>query len=209
MAITGLIGVAFATLHMYGNLKIFQGREHFNAYAAFIRSFGEPLLPHYGFLWMLRTVLLGAVLLHIASAALLTQQSWAGRRVRYARRRDVQATFASRTMRWGGVLLILFLIHHLLHITVGALHPHFEPGNAHANTVIGYQSWPVSLAAIAAMLVFGLHVYHGFWSMFQTLGANNARASALLRGAALLLAAGLAVGYIAVPVAVLAGVVHL
>lgn len=209
MAVTGLISIGYAVLHMLGNLKIFQGAEHFNAYAEFIRSFGAPVLPHGTFLWTLRIIMLVAVVLHIASAILLTQQSHASRPIGYARKQRITTTFAARTMRWGGVILTLFLVYHILHITTGTLHPHFEPGSAYANTVIGFSSWPVSLVYVIAMLVFGLHVYHGFWSLFQTLGLNNARTTMFLRGGALALAGALTLGYIAVPIAVLLGIVAL
>lgn len=207
MAVTGLIGIGYAVLHMLGNLKIFQGPEHFNAYAEFIRSVGAPVLPHGTFLWTLRLGMLAAVALHIASAVMLTQQSHASRPIGYAQIPRVQASFASRTMRWGGVILALFLVYHILHITTGTLHPHFEPGSAYANTVIGFSSWLVSLIYVVAMLIFGLHVYHGFWSLFQTLGLDNTRVTAFLRGVALALAGALTCGYVAVPVAVLTGIV--
>lgn len=209
MAVTGLIGIGYAALHMLGNLKIFQGKEHFNAYAEFIRSVGEPVLPYGTFLWTLRIIMLGAVVLHIASAAMLTQQSHASRLVGYARQQRIAATFASRTMRWGGVMLVLFLVYHILHITTGTLHPRFEAGNVYANTVIGFSSWPVSLVYVVAMLIFGLHVYHGFWSLFQTLGANSRRVNRFLRGASVAVAGILTLGFISVPVAVLAGMLTL
>jgi len=102
MALTGLIGIGFVIMHMIGNLKVFLGEQAFNDYARFLRTFGEPVLPYSTVLWIIRLVLLGAVALHIIAAYQLTRMDWAGRPVRYARKKDVQATFASRTMRWGG-----------------------------------------------------------------------------------------------------------
>jgi succinate dehydrogenase / fumarate reductase, cytochrome b subunit len=207
MALTGLIGIGFVILHMIGNLKVFLGQQAFNDYALFLRTFGEPVLPYSTVLWIIRLVLLGAVVLHIAAAYQLTRMDWAGRPVHYANRKDVQATFASRTMRWGGVIIVLFIIYHIAHITLGIVHPSFEEGNAYHNFVAAFQVWWVTIIYVAAMLALGLHVYHGFWSLFQTLGWNSRTYNALLRGLALLLALVLVVGFVAGPLAVLFGIV--
>jgi succinate dehydrogenase / fumarate reductase cytochrome b subunit len=158
-------------------------------------------------LWIIRLVLLTAVALHILAAYQLTRMDWAGRPVRYTQRKDVQATFASRTMRWGGVIIVLFLIYHILHITLGIVHPSFQEGNAYHNFVYAFQVWWVTIFYVAAMLALGLHVYHGFWSLFQTLGLNNAVYNGLLRGLALLTALVLVVGFVSGPLAVLFGYV--
>jgi len=207
MAITGLIGIGFVILHMIGNLKVFLGEQAFDDYARFLRTFGEPVLPYSTVLWIIRLVLLTAVALHILAAYQLTRMDWAGRPVRYTQKKDVQATFASRTMRWGGVIIVLFLIYHILHMTLGIVHPSFQEGNAYHNFVYAFQVWWVTIFYVAAMLVLGLHVYHGFWSLFQTLGLNNAVYNGLLRGLALLTALVLVVGFIAGPLAVLFGYV--
>jgi succinate dehydrogenase / fumarate reductase, cytochrome b subunit len=207
MALTGLIGIGFVVLHMIGNLKVFLGAQAFNDYAAFLRTFGEPVLPYSTVLWIIRLVLLGAVVLHVTAAYQLTRMDWAGRPVRYAHRKDVQATFASRTMRWGGVIIVLFLIYHIAHITLGIVHPSFEEGNAYHNFVAAFQVWWVTLLYVAAMLALGLHLYHGFWSMFQTLGWNSRTYNRLLRGLALLIALVLTVGFVAGPLGVLFGIV--
>jgi succinate dehydrogenase / fumarate reductase, cytochrome b subunit len=207
MALTGLIGIGFVILHMIGNLKVFLGAQAFNDYAAFLRTFGEPVLPYSTVLWIIRLVLLGAVVLHVTAAYQLTRMDWAGRPVRYAHRKDVQATFASRTMRWGGVIIVLFLIYHIAHITLGIVHPSFEEGNAFHNFVAAFQVWWVTLLYVAAMLALGLHLYHGFWSMFQTLGWNSRTYNRLLRGLALLIALVLTVGFVAGPLGVLFGIV--
>jgi succinate dehydrogenase / fumarate reductase, cytochrome b subunit len=207
MALTGLIGIGFVILHMIGNLKVFLGAQAFNDYASFLRTFGEPVLPYSTVLWIIRLVLLGAVALHIIAAYQLTRMDWAGRPVRYARKKDVQATFASRTMRWGGVILLLFIIYHIAHITLGIVHPNFEEGNAYHNFVVAFQVWWVTIFYVIATLVLGLHIYHGFWSMFQTLGLNSRTYNALLRGLALLIALVLVVGFLAGPLAVLFGVI--
>lgn len=205
MAITGMIGIAYVLVHMLGNLKIFEGPEPFNAYAEFLRTVGEPAVPRAGLLWLVRLVLLAAVILHVTAAYQLTRMDWAGRTTRYAQWHPVQASFASRTMRWGGVILLLFIIYHLLHFTFGTVHPEFRRGDAYHNVIAGFQVWWVSIFYIAAMVALGLHIYHGFWSMFQTLGLNNATYNRLLRGLALLFGLGIAAGFVSVPIAVLAG----
>jgi succinate dehydrogenase / fumarate reductase cytochrome b subunit len=208
MAVTGAIGVGYAALHMYGNLKVFAGREHFNAYAAFIRSVGEPLFPHTGVLWIIRIVVLVSVLLHIASAVSLARQAQAARPLAYLRQPEWHTSYASRTMRWGGLVLVLFLCYHVLHITFGTLHPHFERHDPYQNVVVGFQFWAASLLYLAAMGAFGLHLYHGAWSLFQTLGLTSGRVNRALRPGAALLALLLAGGYGVVPLAVVLGIVR-
>lgn len=208
MAVTGAVGVGYAALHMYGNLKVFAGREHFNAYAAFIRSVGEPLFPHTGVLWVIRIVVLVCVLLHIASAVSLARKARAARPLAYRRRPERHTPYASRSMRWGGIVLLLFLCYHVLHITFGTLHPHFERHDPYQNVVVGFQLWPASLLYLAAMGAFGLHLYHGTWSLFQTLGLHSGRLRQMLHLGALVLAILVAGGYAVVPLAVLLGVVR-
>jgi len=207
MAVTGLIGVGFVIGHMIGNLKVFLGPAAFNEYAEFLREVGEPVLPYSTLLWIIRLVLLGAIGLHILAAYQLTRMDWAGRPVRYTKRKDVQATFASRTMRWGGVIILLFLIYHLLDLTLGVLNPNFVRGDAYHNFVASFSLWPVTLFYVAAMLPLGLHIYHGFWSLFQTLGLNNRTYNQLLRALAVLIALVLVVGFVAGPLGVLFGIV--
>ena len=213
MAVTGLIGIGFLILHMYGNLNIFEGEEYFNAYAAGLRTLGAPIFGPTHLLWIARLVLLGAVLLHIMAAVQLTRQDWAGRPrgMRYATKKSVQATYASRTMRWGGVILFLFVIYHIMNITLGwvgyAPGGHREPENgvfsAYSNTINAFQFWPSTVFYIVAMLFLGLHIYHGFWSLFQTLGLNSYKTNALLRIAAAAIAIVLTVGFLSVPIAVM------
>jgi succinate dehydrogenase cytochrome b subunit len=207
MAITGLIGIGFVIVHMIGNLKVFLGPGAFNEYSSFLRTFGEPVLPYSTVLWIIRLVLIAAVALHILSAYQLTRMDWAGRPVRYVRRKDVQATFASRTMRWGGVIIVLFLIYHILDLTLGVLNPNFVEGDAYHNFVASFQVWPVTIFYIAAVAALAFHIYHGFWSMFQTLGWNNRTYNQLLRGLAILIALVLFVGFAAGPLGVLFGIV--
>lgn len=209
MALTGLILIGFVILHMWGNLHIFEGREKFNEYAVFLRTVGGPVLGNEQALWLVRIVLLGSVVLHILAAYQLTRIDLASRPVRYARHRTVQQTFSSRTMRWGGLIILFFVIYHILHFTLGTVHPNFHPGDVYSNVVIGFQNWLVSGFYIAAMVMLGLHLYHGTWSMFQTLGLNSAKYNRLFQGLAALIALAVAGGNILVPLVVLAGIVRL
>jgi succinate dehydrogenase / fumarate reductase cytochrome b subunit len=207
MAVTGLVLVGFVVAHMLGNLKIFLGAEAIDAYAAFLRTMGEPLFPYSLLLWAVRIVLLVCVALHITAAVQLTRMNWAARPQGYDTRRSIATTYAARTMRWSGVILVLFIVYHLLHLTAGVVG--FQRGDFHHlsvyhNVVAAFSVWYVSLFYIVAMGCLCLHLDHGIWSMLQTLGWNNARTTsalqALSRGVALVVFAG----FISVPVAVLA-----
>lgn len=210
MAVTGVILVGFVIVHMIGNLKIYTGEEHFNAYAMFLRDMGAPLLLHEQALWMFRIVLLASVALHMWAALRLTQQSWAARPVAYGEKQPVAVTYAARTMRWGGVIVALFVLYHLLHFTGGVVGygpGQFKPLSVYRNVVVGFSVWYVALFYVVAQLALALHLYHGVWSLFQTLGMN-ARANGCYRGLATLVAVVVAVGNISIPVAVLAGIVR-
>ncbi len=205
MAATGIVLVAYVVGHMLGNLKIFQGPEKLNSYAEFLREVGAPVLGHGEFLWIARIVLLAAVAIHIVASAQLTLQSRAARPVGYRNTPHQEFSYASRTMRWGGVIISLFVVYHILHFTSGTVHGDFIPNDPYHNLVVGFQSWPVALAYIGAVVMLGFHLYHGVWSMTQTLGVNNARIERMRRPAALVLAVAVVIGYVVVPVSILAG----
>ena len=218
MAVSGLIGVGFLIVHMYGNLKIFLGPEYFNEYAAGLRELGGPIFGHTHLLWIARVVLLGAVLAHIWAAYELTRQDIGGRprANRYGQKKSIAATYASRTMRWGGVILLLFIIFHMLHFTLGLVGygaGEYQPEAngqfyAYQNVINGFRFWPATIFYIVAMVMLGLHLYHGFWSAFQTLGLNSYKSNTALRALALLVSAGLTVGFVLVPLAVMFGFVQ-
>lgn len=208
MAVTGVVLVGFVAVHMLGNLKIFLGEAAFNDYAVFLREMGHPLLPHEGALWIARVVLLACVAFHMAAALQLTLMSRAARPIPYEDKTNLQATYAARTMRWGGVIIGLFVIYHLLHFTLGVVG--YQPGqfehlSVYRNVVTGFSVWYVSLFYIVAMGMLGFHLYHGVWSLFQTLGARDIRGSGLYRGLAGVLALGVSLGNISIPLAVLTG----
>src|SRR5262249_24715139 len=192
--------------------------EYFNAYAAGLRSLGAPIFGYTHLLWVVRLGLLAAVGLHIIAAYQLTRQDWAGRprRMRYVGRKDVQASYASRTMRWGGVILLLFIVYHILNITLGVVGyvagEHLEPENgvfhAYTNTIHAFQYPLASIFYIVAIIALGFHIYHGFWSMFQTLGLNSYRTNSILRALSVAVALVLVIGFVSVPLAVMVGYVR-
>lgn len=207
MAVTGAIFYLYMIAHIYGNLKIFAGAQTFNAYAEFLRAVGEPVFFRTELLWIVRVVLLAALVLHVTAAVQLARQSYAGRPTRYRIKRDLGATFASRTMRWGGLALFLFVVFHILDLTIGAFNPRFVVGDAYGNLVRSFSRWPVALIYIAAMIALGLHLYHGVWSMFQTLGVNRRKYDRFFRGLAAASAIVLAGTGALIPLAVLVGIV--
>jgi succinate dehydrogenase / fumarate reductase cytochrome b subunit len=210
MAVTGVILVGFVIAHMLGNLKIYLGPEHFDAYARGLRELGEPILAHEQALWTARLILLVAVALHVVAAVQLTQMSWAARPVGYTEKDAVAATYAARTMRWGGAILVLFVVYHLLHFTAGAVGyapGQFRSGAVYRNVVAGFGVWYVSAFYIVAQAALGLHLYHGVWSMCQTLGMN-ARQNGFYRGLAGVVAVVVVAGNVSIPLAVLAGLVR-
>ena len=209
MAGTGLVLLGYIVAHMLGNLKIFTGRTHFDEYAEGLRTIGGALLGESWFLWSMRPILLAAVLAHIWAATALTIRSSNARPVGYAGPvRRVQATYASRTMRWGGVIIALFIVYHILHMTTGTLHRDFEHGAVYDNSVAAFEQWWVSAVYIIAVLALGMHLYHGLWSMFQTLGRNTGLLQSALRRVAQVGAVVITVGFISVPVGVMTGIVH-
>ncbi|HUG51959.1 MAG TPA: succinate dehydrogenase cytochrome b subunit [Vicinamibacteria bacterium] len=205
MALTGLVLFGFVVGHMVGNLQVYLGRAAFNAYAESLRELG-----HGGLLWVARTGLIVAAGLHIWSAWRLTLVNRAARPVGYRQVERRESTFASRTMRWTGVILLLFLVYHLLHFTFGprAVHPHFVPGDAYHNFVTGFQNPLVSAFYVLAMVFLGLHLYHGAWSFMQTLGLSHPRYDRLRHAFATVLTVVVVVGNISFPIAVLGGLVR-
>lgn len=210
MAASGIVFTGFILGHMYGNLKAFFGPETFNHYAEFLREMGAPLLMHGQLLWVFRIALLIAVLLHVLPAAQLWLLSRSARPVKYARKLDtLETTLAARTMIWGGALIGIFVVLHILHLTTGTLHPDFIPGDAFNNLVVGFQWAPIPILYIAVMGAICMHLYHGVWSFLQTLGLNHPRYNKYRRPLAVTVAAAVFVGFISVPVGVLAGILTL
>jgi len=203
MAVTGMIGIAFLIAHVAGNLLAFRGSEALNAYSAFLKSTGELL-------WVVRIVLIVSVILHVIAAYQLTMQNRAARPIAYTRREPQVSTLASRTMRWSGVLLLVFIIVHILHFTTGNINPTglFSPTDVYGNVVGSFRIWWVSLFYIVAMIALGAHIYHGAWSSVRTIGFAQASPNPLRRRVALVLALFLWLGFTAIPVGVLLGLIR-
>jgi succinate dehydrogenase / fumarate reductase cytochrome b subunit len=203
MAVTGLALFGFVVGHLAGNLQVYLGREAMNHYAEFLR---EAL--HGTGLWIARGGMLLAVALHIWAATSLTLMNRAARPQGYRRRADLAATYASRTMRWSGVLVALFVVYHLMHLTWGNVHPDFRHGDVYHNFIAGFRQPLVSLFYVVAMLALGLHMQHGVWSMLQTVGLNHPRYNRLRQAFAYAISAVVVLGNISFPVAVLTGLLH-
>lgn len=212
MAITGLILFGFVFGHMVGNLKLFYGVDangHYalDVYAEGLRELGKPILAHGQALWIARIVLLAAVGLHIWAATSLTLTNRRARPVDYVGRKSIQAGYAERTMRYGGVIILLFVLYHLAHLTLGTAHHDFQPGAVHHNVVSGFQVWWVSAIYIVANLALAFHLYHGLWSLFQSLGWSHPKWNPLRRQFAVVFAVVVCAANISFPVAVLTGFV--
>jgi succinate dehydrogenase cytochrome b subunit len=208
VAVTGVVFVGFVIVHMLGNLKIFSGPNEINAYSRFFREVGFPVLSYGQLLWLVRIILFVSVTLHVTAAIQLTRMSRAARPIRYAVKRDIETTFDARLMRWGGMLLLAFIIFHLLHLTGGVVGfgvGQFKHLDVYQNVVTAFSAWPVALFYIVAMGALCLHLSHGIWSLLQTLGWSTAQSTAALKILSRAVAILVFVGFTSVPVAVMAG----
>ncbi len=207
MAVTGVILLAWLFGHMIGNLKVFQGAEKFNAYAEFLREVGAPAFSRGELLLFNRIVLIVLVVLHITASIQLARLARRARPVGYKRPVHLEDSYASRTMLWGGVIIFLFVVYHLLHLTVGSVHGQFVHGDPYGNLVSAFQVLPVSFVYLAAVTTLGFHLYHGFWSALQTLGFSPRRYALLKRGVASLFSVIIVLGFASVPIGVMLGVI--
>jgi succinate dehydrogenase / fumarate reductase cytochrome b subunit len=210
MAVSGAVFIAFVLLHMYGNLKAFSGHDAFNEYAEHLRTFGEPMLPYTGLLWVIRVGLVIALVVHVFAAATLWRRARAARTVPYVMKKRTGATFASGLMRWGGVTILLFLVWHLLNFTVGKVNvtggPTDDPYNLMVDT---FSTWWITVIYLVAMAMLGAHLHHGIWSAAQTLGwTSHERSRVVAKQIAFTTAVIIAGGFSLVPIFVLAGVIE-
>jgi len=203
MGVTGLIGIGFLVLHALGNLLVFRGPDAINSYSHFLKSTGEVL-------WALRIVLIVAVVLHVTAAVQLARQSRAARPLGYVKTERQAATIASRTMRWGGALLLLFIVLHILHFTTGTIRPAgaFSPEDVYSNVVLSFRIWWVALFYVVSMIALGLHLFHGAWSSVRSLGVSPESPTPLHHRVSLALAILIWAGFTAIPVAVFTGLVR-
>ena len=209
MAVSGLIFIAFVLVHMYGNLKAFAGHDAFDEYSHHIRTFGQPMLPYAGLLWVIRAVLIVSLVVHVASALILWRRAKTARTTKYAMKKNPSSSFSSRWMRWGGITILLFIVWHLLNFTIGKVN---VTGGSTADPynllVDSFSTWWLTIIYLVAMLALGLHLHHGTWSSMQTLGWTNtpvARRRAKLAGWVVALV--IAGGFSLVPLFTLFGVI--
>lgn len=202
MAVTGVILFLFVIAHLAGNLQVFEGPAKLNAYGAFLHTIGELL-------WPARIILLICVTLHIVATVQLALRKKRARPVAYSRKHAIASSYSSRTMYWSGPIVLAFIIFHLLHLTAGYIHPGaaYIEGDVYHNVVSGFQVWWVSLSYIVAICLLGMHLRHGLWSMFQTVGFLQAQHTAPLKTAAMVIALLIVLGYISIPISVLLGLV--
>ena len=200
MGVTGLIGLGFVIGHMAGNLQAFSGAEKIDAYGALLHG------PLHEILLVARVVLILAVILHVVAAYQLTMISRAARPIDYAARKPQVSTLASRTLRWGGVLLLVFIVFHILHFTIGSVHPAFVEGKVYQNLASGFEVKWVAVFYLVAMIALGMHLFHGAWSSLRTLGLAQQKAEPLRRYLPIALAVIISLGFAAIPLAFLLGV---
>ena len=200
MAVTGAMMFAFVVGHMLGNLQMFEAPEHINAYGHFLHNLGELL-------WIERGILLLAIALHIVATVQLALRSKAARPIGYSRKEAINSSYASRTMYWSGPIILAFIIFHLLQFTAGYIHPQatFTEGEVYSNVVSGFQVWWVSVWYIFSMCLLGLHLSHGLWAMFQSVGLGHPRLTPMLKIGARATAALIVLGYISIPISVMLG----
>ncbi len=211
MAVTGIVLMGYVLAHMIGNLKIYLGAETLDHYGEWLRtSLGYPILPETYTLWLMRLGLLAATVLHILAAYQLTVMNKRARAHGYEGKRDYQAAdFAARTMRWTGIIVLLFVIWHLADFTWGveAVNPDFVRGDVYDNVVASFSRPAVGIWYILANLALGVHLYHGAWSLFQSLGINSRRFNHWRRAFATGFAVLIVAGNVSFPVAVMTGIV--
>jgi succinate dehydrogenase / fumarate reductase, cytochrome b subunit len=211
MAVSGVIFVGYVLAHMYGNLKVFWGQTSFDTYAHHLRELGEPLLPHEGFLWLMRVLLILALLVHAVAAYRLWARAAGARSQKYVMRKAAVATISSRTMRWGGTAILLFVVFHLLHLTTHTINPGGDPESPYRRMVNSFapENWWVTVIYLLAMVALAMHLRHGTWSAAQTLGlTNTAAARAAWNVVGYVLAFVVAGGFALVPLSILFGIVE-
>ena len=201
MAATGVILSAYVLAHMAGNLQAFQGAAAIDAYASLLHK--NPAL-----LWGARAVLLVAVALHIMAYIVLTRRNLGARSEGYRAVRHRESSFASRSMALTGPILLAFIVYHILHLTTGTVHPSYREGAVYHNVVSGLKVVPVALFYLIALVALGFHLWHGVWSMFQTLGVGQARYGSIGRNVSTLFTVVVVLGFAAVPICILAGVLR-
>ncbi|MEM7453567.1 MAG: succinate dehydrogenase cytochrome b subunit [Planctomycetota bacterium] len=210
-AITGLILFGFLAGHVAGNLKVFTGASsngvyHIDEYGQFLREMGAPILPAGLGLLGARLVLLAALIIHVIVVTQLALQSAEARPVGYRKSKTAAASLAAKWMMFSGITILGFVIFHILHFTTGTIRlGEFEHGTVYSNLASSFAKWPVAIGYMLVMIMLGFHLFHGIWSLFQTLGLDNPDRNKALRGFAILATILIIGGFIAVPLAFVAG----
>jgi succinate dehydrogenase / fumarate reductase, cytochrome b subunit len=207
MAVSGIILVLYLIAHMIGNLKAFAGAESFNDYSAWIRTIGEPAVPAQTVLWIIRLVLLAAVIAHIWAAISLWRQARSARPERYVTKKPVAQSYASRTMRWGGVIILAFIIFHILDLTLGAVNAEGYDSTPYERLVASFSNPIVTVWYAVSLILLGMHLRHGIWSATQTLGQSNRRREKTVSLFAIAFSTVLTLGFLLVPFSVLFGLI--
>jgi succinate dehydrogenase / fumarate reductase cytochrome b subunit len=207
MAVTGGILVTYLILHMIGNLKIFYGAEDFDHYAHWLRTLGEPAVPYRTVLTLIEVILAVAVVLHMWSAVSLARRASAARPVKYQSKKSHAQGYATRTMRYGGVIIAIYIVWHLLDLTFFVLNPKDGSASPYERMIADFDPsrWYITLWYVIAIVLVGLHLHHGVWSAFQTLGLRTPRSERALRSLAMTVAALVTIGFVAVPVSITFG----
>ena len=208
MAISGLLFVLFVLAHMYGNLKAFSGQEAFDGYAASLRTLLYPYLPHEGFLWIQRVVLLVAVVVHVGAAVTLWRRARTARPQRYVVTRRTAQTYSARTVRWGGLILLAFIIFHLLQFTTLTINVGGTFDSPYERLVEAFSHWWLYLVYLVAIVMLTMHVRHGVWSSLQTLGVSDRTRQRAINIVAYVVGAALLIGFMLPPTAILLGFVN-
>jgi succinate dehydrogenase / fumarate reductase cytochrome b subunit len=207
MAVSGIAMLLYLVAHVVGNLKVFAGRESFNSYSEWIRTVGDPAVPHQTVLTIVRIVLLVAVIAHFWAAVSLWRQAKRARPDRYVTKKAVAQSYASRTMRWGGVIVLLFIIWHILDLTVGAVNPDGADSTPYDRLVASFSNPFITAFYVLALILLGMHLRHGIWSATQTLGQSNKRRERTVNAFAIAFSTVLIAGFLLVPFSVLFGLV--
>jgi succinate dehydrogenase / fumarate reductase cytochrome b subunit len=207
MAVSGILLLLFLIAHMIGNLHAFEGAGSFNHYSAWLRTFGEPALGYRWFLTAIEVGLVVSVVAHMWAAFALWRQASRARPVGYVSRKSVAQSYASRTMRWGGVIIALFVVYHILDLTFGTANPAGTDSTPYSRTVASFQNPIATTVYVIALILLGMHLRHGIWSATQTLGQSNRRRERTVNAFAIAFSVLLIAGYLVVPAAVIFGFV--
>jgi succinate dehydrogenase / fumarate reductase cytochrome b subunit len=207
MAVSGLIMIAYLIAHMIGNLHAFQGAEDYNHYAHWLRTFGEPALPHRTILTVIEIVLVLSVVGHMWAAFSLWAQARRARPVAYVTKKRVQQSYASRTVRWGGVIILAFIIYHILDMTTGTVNLAGDGSQPYDRLIASFTNPWVTIFYVISLLLLGFHLRHGIWSATQTLGQTNKRRERAVNAIAIVVSTLLIAGFLLVPLSIAFGLI--